>query len=49
MHHSESVQEYSGPTNVKDNTEIDNLVERNDCDGESLCIIARTLHGHFVL
>lgn len=36
MAHSESIQEHSGSKIVKENTETDNLVEKNDCDGESL-------------
>lgn len=49
MDHFESVQEPSGPTEVKQSTEIDKLDERNDCDGESLCTIGRTFCEYFVL
>jgi hypothetical protein len=39
MDYSESIQTNAGSTNLKENTEIDNVVEKNDCDGESLYIV----------
>jgi hypothetical protein len=49
MDHSETIQD-AGPMNTKENAEVDNSVERNDCDGESLFIsaIVRAVHGYFV-
>ncbi|XP_021924112.1 mucolipin-3-like isoform X2 [Zootermopsis nevadensis] len=39
MAHSESIQEHSGSKIVKENTETDNLVEKNDCDDLEVLIM----------
>jgi hypothetical protein len=45
MDYSESIQTHPGSTNLKENSEIDNVVDKNDCDGESLL----TITGHHIL
>jgi hypothetical protein len=39
MDYSESIQTQAGSTNLKGNSEIDNVVDKNDCDGESLVTV----------
>jgi hypothetical protein len=39
MDYSESIQSQAGSTNLKENSEIDNVVDKNDCDGESLVTV----------
>jgi hypothetical protein len=36
MDYCESIQTQGGPTNFNENNEIHNVVDKNDCDGESL-------------
>jgi hypothetical protein len=31
--------DYAGSTDLKENSEIDSVADKNDCDGESLLII----------